>query len=529
MEVLRARADARLEVTFEHVALGGGRRLDWRVWNPGTEPVRIEQIAIEFSAAPDMVLEHGWQSWSVVRRCAPDDARPERKEAAEWGRSTHAADPDGLGEVVTGDQFLLTDVGLVGFLEGSRHLSTVEVRGDVVSAVALLDGVELAPGATRSLDPIWFSDAAPGDAYSEYASLWGAASAARVGAVAPVGWCSWYQYFGEVTPGVIRSNLAAAAAAGLDLVQIDDGYQRSVGEWLEVSDDWAVPMADVAAEIAATGLAAGIWTAPFLVADGGPIATEHPDWLVTHRSGHPLRAMFNPAWGGWALALDTTHPEVLAHLTQTFAALRAMGFGYHKIDFCYAAAMPGHRHDATLTRAQALRAGLDAVRAGVGDDAFLLGCGCPFGPAVGVVDAMRVSADVAPTWLPAASWPGLEEAAPAARNAVQASVLRAPLHRRVFLDDPDCLLLRPDALTGEQRDVLAAAIAGSGGFTVVSDDLGAYGDAEWAALAEAGRLAALGDSVLDIVDPFAMPVVVRGDSLQLEVDWTIPSATIVER
>ena len=38
------------------------------------------------------------------------------------------------------------------------------------------------------------------------------------------------------------------------------------------------------------------------------------------------------------------------------------------------------------------------VAAKAGDDAFLLGCGCPLGPAVGVVDAMRIGADVTPYW-----------------------------------------------------------------------------------------------------------------------------------
>lgn len=528
VDVIAAHADPGLEVLFEHEPLGSGRRLEWRVWNRGDRPVRAERVTLDLDGGPAAVLEHGWQSWSVVRACTPLDVRPERLEAAEWARSTYSADPTRAGHVVAGDHFLLTDSGIVGFLGGVAHLGTVEVGPGRLSAVALLDGITLAPGESLELEPLWWSTGDPGAVYSEYAELWGRASGARVDGPQRPGWCSWYRYFGDVTASDIRSNLAVAAELGLELVQIDDGYQRSIGEWLEVDDRFGAPLADLAGEIRSSGRVAGVWTAPFLVAADGPVAAARPDWIVTHASGHPLRAMFNPAWGGWALALDTTNPAVLDHLREVFAALREMGFDYHKIDFCFAAAMPGRRHDAQSTRAQALRAGLQAVRDGIGDDAFLLGCGCPLGPAVGIVDAMRVSADVAPTWGAAQHWPGFEESAPAARNAVQASALRAPLHRRVFQNDPDCLLLRPDALGSKQRDVLAATVAGTGGFTVVSDDLAAYGAHERAALAEAVRLGGLGDTPLDLVDPFARPLRVTGSGLELLVDWDEPAATLSE-
>ena len=45
-----------------------------------------------------------------------------------------------------------------------------------------------------------------------------------------------------------------------------------------------------------------------------------------------------------------------------------------------------------------VRAGFEAVRRGAGDDTFLLGCGAPLGPTIGVVDGMRIGPDVAPWW-----------------------------------------------------------------------------------------------------------------------------------
>jgi alpha-galactosidase len=242
--------------------------------------------------------------------------------------------------------------------------------------------------------------------------------------------------------------------------------------------------------------------------------------------------MHNPVWwGGWALALDTTHPGVLDHLTATFAALAAQGFDYHKVDFLYAAALPGRRHDPAMTRAQALRAGLAAVREGIGDDAFLLGCGCPFAPAVGLVEAMRVSPDVAPWWAPQRIRPGMEEASSCARQAVVTSLLRAPLHRRLWINDNDCLLLRPSGTGLEpwQRRVLAAAVAGGGGFTLVSDDLSLYGPDEWALLESVVAAAPAGDTPLDLIDPFAPELTVRSAAYQLVLGAGAGSARLTRR
>jgi alpha-galactosidase len=432
----------------------------------------------------------------------------------------HQACIGDAGARVGGDQFLVTDGGVAGWLGGTQHLGTVTVDpvdGSVV-ATALLDDISLAAGETFALDPLWVATGDPGPLYSEYVDLWAASAegGARAAGHAPVGWCSWYQYFASVTPDDIRRNLKLCAAHDIELVQIDDGYQSAIGDWFDAAPGWEGAVSALAVEIAEAGCRPGLWTAPFLAGENSRLYADHPDWVVRHHSGHPLRAAYNlEGWGGWAFALDTTQAEVLDHLRDLYARLTALGYGYHKIDFCYAAALEGSRHDSSATRAQALRAGLLAVRDGIGDDAFLLGCGCPFGPAVGIVDAMRVSPDVAPVWEPAASWPGYRESAPAAVNAIQASVLRAPLHRRLWINDPDCLLLT--RLPAAGRDALVHAVAASGAFVVLSDDLEHYGADEWAIVDRVRAAIADRDRPLDIADPFADPIVVSGQAVGWEL------------
>lgn len=530
---------AGLELELTRTSLGSGLRVDAMVRNPTSRDFAVGSVRFKIECKPEVVLEHGYQSWSPVSRRSPGRTRPWRRRAPSWTKAVWHARPDLAGRAVTGDQFLVigsnrqfsADNGVVGFLDAKRHLSTVVARPDGVWAAAWLDGVALPPGSSRPLDPLWIASGDPGRLYSELAGLWADEASARRNAASPLGWCSWYQYFSEVTPEDIRRNLSLANQHGMALVQVDDGYQRAVGDWLTPRPSWSEDgdgfgqIAAVADEIRAAGLLPGIWTAPFLVSPKSEVARRFPEWVATDDRGRPLRAMWNPrSWGGWVYALDTTRPAVLEHLTTTFHRLAEMGFDYHKIDFCYAATMPGRRlGDGTQTRAEALRAGLVAVREGIGPTRQLLGCGCPLGPAVGIVDAMRVSPDTAPRWGPGVvQVPGYPDTAPSARNAVRASVLRAPLHRRLWVNDPDCLVIRPvkTHLSESHRAILASVVAGTGGFTLLSDDLALYGDAEWNAVARLAATHSLADRPLSIEDPFAEEVRVTSDLAQLRVRWT---------
>ncbi|MDQ3943689.1 MAG: alpha-galactosidase [Actinomycetota bacterium] len=512
-----------VEVACSLVESGCGMRLDWCVRNPGRRTVKLDRVGlgIDVDRAVERVLEHGWQSWSVVRRCRPDDVRAQRRRLPAWRRASAFADPVRAGKAVTGEPFLVTDGGVVGFLAGARHLSVVEAapEGDGVVGWALLDGVPLAAGEERFLDPMWWATGDPGRLYSQYAAAFGVQAGARAATPTPPGWCSWYHYRSAVTPADVLANAGAARAAGLCVIQIDDGYQAGIGDWLTGREAWAQGTAPVAKALLDKGLRPGIWTAPFLVDEGGSVAGDHPGWLcLDRRAGRPVRVMHNPRWwGGWALALDTTHPGVLDHLRETFATLAGQGFDYHKVDFLYAGAVPARRHDSAMTRAQALRAGLEAVRDGIGGGAFLAGCGSPFGPAVGMVDAMRVSTDVAPWWAPRRTRPGMEEAASCARHAVVTSLLRAPLHRRLWANDNDCLLLRGDDTELEpwQRRMVAAAVAGGGGFVMVGDDMTGYGDDERQLLARTLSVLPSADAPLDLVDPFGADLTVRSAAYEL--------------
>src|SRR4030095_8226335 len=54
----------------------------------------------------------------------------------------------------------------------------------------------------------------------------------------PSGWCSWYCFGPKVTAKQVLDNLDVIARdiPGLRYIQIDDGYQPAMGDWLETGN-----------------------------------------------------------------------------------------------------------------------------------------------------------------------------------------------------------------------------------------------------------------------------------------------------
>lgn len=386
-----------------------------------------------------------------------------------------------------GDQDHRTGV-VAGFLSQREQFGHVEALlsslAPSLRITAQCDGMALPPGEERATDWAYLQFVALDgpDPLAEYVEAVARENHARVPATTPVGWCSWYYYFDKVTEQDLTRNLDAIVKERerlpLDFVQLDDGYQAQVGDWFETNRKFPHGLSWLAQHVRERGHTPGLWLAPYIVRSDARLLHQHPDWFLRTRGGRLANAGFN--WNRWCYGLDPTHPEVRAHVKRLIGtAVSEWGFPYLKLDFLYAAALPAKRHDRTLTRAQAMRLALDDIREAAGPDTFLLGCGCPLGAAVGVVDGMRISTDVAPDWGPQLFTPAIapllrdETDFVAARNAIRNTINRQPLHRRWWLNDPDCLLVRDHdtRLTETEARSLATVIALSGGMFLLSDDM----------------------------------------------------------
>jgi len=188
----------------------------------------------------------------------------------------------------------------------------------------------------------------------------------------------------------------------------------------------------------------------------------------------------SPDWGGRFYGLDVTHPEVLEWLREVFETLAGCGYRFFKLDFMGCGLLDGKRYDATVTRAQAARRALEVIRRAVGDDACIMAAGGPVLLGVGILDAQRVSGDVAPFWRARYQTLLRDRATPGVRNSLMNTMTRSFMSGRLFDGDPDCLMTRAadTRLTRHERRTLASAAAVFGGSIMISDDISRWGDEE---------------------------------------------------
>jgi alpha-galactosidase len=440
----------------------------------GTVSGRPGRVEIFRAPAPTAFLLNNWQSWGPMERVTPATRFPELEAIVrDYRPYLFSPLPDELLRGPVSDYFAAWDGGLAGFVRSrvGHPFFTIEA-GDLVGWIDYFDAAFDEP---VPLEPLLILEGGAVEGLLDvYARSVKRANRVRIGPWNPVGWCSWYHYFGKLGWPDVLENLEVAArdrqAFPFDVFQVDDGYETDIGDWMTAKPGYP-ELPGLAEAITGMGYRAGIWTAPFSAAETSELFARHPDWMVAE-GGRP-----KPCYKGWGktiYALDTTHPGVKSWLHATVAALRRAGFTYLKIDFLFAAAMPGNRH-ASVTPIQAYREGLRTIRPAAGRD-FVLACGAPLLPSVGLVDGMRIGEDTAPYWRTRPS--GFQ--GPNAYFALKNALMRQFMHRAFWLNDPDCLLLRgrETELAESERELYALAAGALDNMVLVSDKLSLLGAEE---------------------------------------------------
>lgn len=434
----------------------------------------------------------GWQSWSATAAYGLG----EKQRTSILGRfqnpmvvNSGTPQPKQKNRF-TGDMFgVLGDrssrIGLLaGFLSSKVHFGSLEAEFKPEPSLKMWangDDMHLPAGSTLRTDwvALGFIHLDDPDPMGVYLQAAAQENNVKADQPVPVGWCSWYNFYQNITQENMQANLDSLIQLKPDLplplFQIDDGFETYPGDWYDFDPGFPEGLTALVQNARANGFTPGLWLAPFIIHPKARLVGEHPDWLLRDGRGKPVNAGF--VWNAFTYALDLTNPDALAYTYKVIrTAVEEWGFEYLKLDFLYAAALNGVYQDPTRSRAQVLRKGLEALREAAGPDVTMLACGCPLGSALGLFEAMRISADVNSTWKPHFPPVSLilqnEPHMPAARNALYNILTRASIHNRWWINDPDCLLIRPDTeLTLAEVQTLASAIGLTGGSLLLSDDL----------------------------------------------------------
>jgi alpha-galactosidase len=423
----------------------------------GSAFAAVGEVPVEPGRAA--VFEHGWQSWSPSGSY-PATAGAPRPISTNTAVMAYRWDSLAPADEFQGEGLVAVDPGDGGPI---RLWSAPQPTAAVPSIRVRVLPDRLVVSANGPV--VQTVDAGPGGLQGALAR-WAQATAhaAGIGPVQsyPPGWCTWYGYWSKVTEAGVSGDLELIRRHELDarLILLDEGYQAEIGDWLQTRADFgSVPR--LARRILDDGRQAGIWVAPLLVGARSRTAREHPEWLVGGaHAGHN--------WGQEHGVLDVTHPGAAEHLEDVFRTFATYGYTHFKLDFIYAGALPGRRH-AQADPIAAYREALRLIRAAVGPDAVLQGCGAPMLPSLGLVDVMRTSPDTDPAVLPASG----DVSQPGQLGARDTGAAREFLHGRWWANDPDCLIVRPEV---EERERWAAHVAASGGLRLSSDPIAALDD-----------------------------------------------------
>lgn len=330
-------------------------------------------------------------------------------------------------------------------------------------AFALKPGCSISSGRVMLL-----LSANPFDALESYADACGRVNQVRLNPIIN-GWCSWFYTYGKSSEDEQLKNAEFIAKHlkpyGLEWVQIDDGYQRSHGDW-EGNQRYPHGMKWLAQRIRSLGLRPGIWLAPFVISKQSDVGRNHQDWLLRDADG----SSFLTPHGDYCL--DVTHPQARQWLFDLFHKMAEdWGYDFFKIDFVEWSLLAAQRyHDPAVSRAAAYRLALETIRKAIGPDRHLLDCGPPQ-VSLGLIDSVRIELDRGTSWLQYTEH--FNSTAPAMAN-------RYYHHRRTWINDADHLGVGP--LPPVQGQAAASILALSGGTMILADRLYALDTARLATL-----------------------------------------------
>jgi alpha-galactosidase len=357
---------------------------------------------------------------------------------------------------------------LLAFTSCRRFNGQFFLRNSSLQIVLDLEGLEIKPGETWKLEEFTFQTGK-----TSAVLLDGLAKRLNENhpplefAAPPTGWCSWYCFGPRVTAQQVLDNLdfIAKNAPDLKYVQIDDGYQPAMGDWLETGTAFGGDVRGVLKQIRVRGFEPAIWVAPFIAEEKSNIFQQHPEWFVKDADGKPLRSD-KVTFGGWRsikekgawYVLDGTHAEVQKHLENVFRTMKnEWGITYFKLDANFWGAIHGGRfNDQTATRIEAYRRGMKAILKGAGTS-FILGCNHPIWASLGLIHGSRSSNDIKRTW-------------DKFKTTGRQNLNRNWQNGRLWWNDPDAVCLMGEQ-PPEEFQFHATVIFASGGMVLSGDDL----------------------------------------------------------
>ena len=280
-----------------------------------------------------------------------------------------------------------------------------------------MDDVLVDPGESRESEEVLLL-AAPYETALTNLFRWMAVThGARIARGPVFGWCSWYSRTFNIketdVEGLLNAVVTNRERLPMQVIQIDDGWEKAYGDWTPVPKKFPNGMKPIADKITAAGMIPGIWLCPVRTSTNGMhFQGDASEWL------------------------DSTDPDVRTFIRKILGDRYRDGYRYFKLDFDWPRMKD--RHDQKMTHLQVERDLFKQYREAIGEDSYLSACvgGLNRG-AIGYSDSLRIATDACVRWRGMYVGPGI----PDTINGVGSMALTQGI---LFAVDPDCTYTDPE-------------------------------------------------------------------------------------
>lgn len=437
-----------------------------RVRNASGSPVKIFSFNVAEFIVPEFlewgkVLENGWLQCSGILYTSAD--KPSKKTNLFLQRDQNPfsfnTDYGYIPGSVVSEWF--TDIKLkelslfIGAVTTADQFSQIYIKKEGqdlrLRITCQFDGLTLMPGQVVSSEKILFALGKSNAVKKEFAKSLALHMQVKEVNEPVRGMCNSYYWHGNViNDSIINRELEAIENLprylDLDYFQIDAGYSKYFGDYLDYKERFPNGFRDLINRIKRLGYKPGIWISPFAINPASKLHDYHPDWFLKgtdhgHFDGR-LTSPFDSILDSVDLeVIDPTKSEVQEYLTKILIHFKGLGFKFFKTDFTYPIALSG-TFSKKVTRAQALRTGLKLIRNVLGDEIPILTCISQLSPVVGIADFVRTGIDSLNPFVCAI--PGINKLINnyMLENNLSESEERAFLNGIVWRADPDMLIFR---------------------------------------------------------------------------------------
>jgi hypothetical protein len=320
-------------------------------------------------------------------------------------------------------------IGPVG--PGVSHVKLncrVDAGNILLEVVSSMDEVLLEPSGTRVSEEVLILEKPYHEALTTLFSWMAETHGARKEREPIFGWCSWYDRYTNIDEEhilrITETVKAQRDVLPLQVIQVDHGWHGPFGDWDE-NEMFSLGMDHIAEKIQEAGALPGIWMSP-VVCD-----IEKPkDWFQ------------NPE-GGF---LDPTHPEVEKFILSTVRAAKEKGYRYFKFDYNYL--QDFRPYNQKMTHFEVMRHLFELYREAIGEESYMLACGAPTRPVIGIADANRIAWDAIARWK---SFPLADDGIPTLPTDIYDGIYNiagcAIMNNIIYHNDPDVAYMLPRAET----------------------------------------------------------------------------------